>query len=69
MEHKIEIKHSKHDNLWVAWIDGKETNHLFYTAGEAAIYAGLFMSVGANDASYLSRYISAMIRGLNNEKN
>ena len=67
MKEIIATQSYKHDNLWMAYIDGKETNHLFHTEGEAIIYAGLYLSVGANDADYLSRYISAMIKGLKDD--
>ena len=62
---KVEVvPYNKEDNLFVALIDGKETNHVFDSEGKALIYAGLYVSVDVNDASYLSRYMSKLIDGL-----
>lgn len=65
---RVEVIPYKHeDGLFMAVVDGKETNHLFDTEAKAFIFAGLYASLSPNDASYLSRYIVAMIEGLNNE--
>jgi len=49
-------------------VDGKKHNVFFLTKGEALIYAGLAVSeLSANDCSYISRYMSAMINGIKGE--
>lgn len=64
---KVEIiEHTKYGDelLYESIVNGKNTSHLFGSEAEAYIFAGLFESMSLNDASHLSRYISAMINGL-----
>jgi len=66
---KVEvISHKRYNNLFVAVVDGKETDHLFDNEAKAFIYAGLYESMSANDASHLIMYISAMIDGMKEQK-
>ncbi len=54
----------EHGVLFTPVIDGKEYSCYFPTEGQAAVYAGLIISgLSANDCSYMSRYIGAMIDG------
>ena len=56
------------ETLYAPTIDGKDTSCYFGNKSEAIIYAGLLESgIGLNDSSYLSRYISVMLRGLKQE--
>ena len=50
--------------LYEAIVNDKETSHLFESKAEAYIFAGLYESMSINDASHLSGYISAMIKGM-----
>ncbi len=46
-------------------VDGKKYSCFFDSKGKALIYAGLMeCGISANDASYLSRYISLSVDGI-----